>query len=60
MNVRPKSPLAGADRCPELSLLRTKQADADRLREHLATALAADIAGLADLLATTTDRDLFQ
>ena len=36
-----------------------QQADADRLREHLTTALAADITGLAELLATKTDRDLF-
>ena len=36
-----------------------QQTDAARLREHLATALAADIAGLAELLAITTDRDLF-
>ena len=44
---------------PQLDLTPDQQTDAARLREHPATALAADIAGLAELLATTTDRDLF-
>ena len=44
---------------PQLDLTPDQHSDAVHLREHLATALAADIAGLADLLATTTDRELF-
>ena len=44
---------------PPSDLTPGQLADADRLRDHLTTALAADIAGLAELLATKTDRDLF-
>lgn len=36
-----------------------QRADADALRQHLTAAVAADIDGLAELLATKTDRDLF-
>jgi uncharacterized membrane protein YebE (DUF533 family) len=36
-----------------------QQAAADALREHLLAAVAGDIDGLAELLATKTDRDLF-
>lgn len=41
------------------ALTPAQQADADRLREHLTAAVAADIGRLAELLATKTDRDLF-
>lgn len=44
---------------PRPDLTPEQRADADALRERLTAALAADIAGLADLLATKTDRDLF-
>ena len=44
---------------PSSDLTPNPQVNADRIREYLATALATDIAGLAELLATETDRDLF-
>lgn len=42
-----------------LPLTPDQRADAEALRQHLMTAVATDIDGLAELLATTTDRDLF-
>jgi hypothetical protein len=36
-----------------------QQADAAVLRQHLLAAVAGDLDGLAELLATKTDRDLF-
>jgi len=44
---------------PRPELTPEQQADADALRQHLMAAVAADIDGLAELLATKTDRDLF-
>lgn len=44
---------------PRPDLTPEQQADADRIHAALVTAAAADLRGLADLLATKTDRDLF-
>jgi hypothetical protein len=44
---------------PRPDLRPEQRADADALRQHLMTAVATDIDGLAELLATKTDRDLF-
>jgi hypothetical protein len=44
---------------PRPDLTPEQQADADVLRQHLTAAVAAGIDGLAELLATRTDRDLF-
>lgn len=44
---------------PRPDLPPAQQADADALRQHLTAAVAADIDGLAQLLATKADRDLF-
>lgn len=44
---------------PPPDLTPEPRADADVLRQHLLAAVAADIEGLAQLLATKTDRDLF-
>ena len=44
---------------PRPDLTPEQQADADLLRQQLMAAVAADVDGLADLLAATTDRDLF-
>jgi len=48
-----------ARRTSRLELTAEQRAEADALREHLLAAVASDIDGLAELLATTTDRDLF-
>lgn len=45
--------MAAPDLTPE------QRSDAAVLRQHLMTAVAADLDGLAELLATKTDRDLF-
>jgi hypothetical protein len=44
---------------PRPHLTPEQQAEADALREHLLAAVATDLDGLAALLATKTDRDLF-
>ena len=44
---------------PRPALTPDQQAEADALRQRLMTAVAADIEGLAELLASKTDRDLF-
>ncbi len=44
---------------PTRDLAPEQRADADALRRHLLAAVAADIDGLAEVLATKTDRDLF-
>lgn len=44
---------------PRSALPPDQQADADALRQQLMAAIAADIDGLAALLATKTDRTLF-
>jgi hypothetical protein len=44
---------------PRPDLTPEQRADADALRQHLMAAVAADIDGLAELLATKADRDLF-
>jgi hypothetical protein len=46
-------------RRPTPELTAEQRAEADALREHLLAAVATDIDGLAALLATRTDRDLF-
>jgi hypothetical protein len=45
---------------PRPDLTSEQHADADALRQHLMAAVAADIGGLAELLATNTERDLFE
>lgn len=48
-----------ARRSTHTELTPEQQADADALREHLMAVVASDVDGLAELLATKTDRDLF-
>lgn len=44
---------------PRIDLTPDRRADAEALRQHLMAAVAADVDGLAELLAARTDRDLF-